>query len=87
MSHVSKFTDRITKAKLAPKDEIAVLNAKAEAAAFPEREAQKIKEIEGKIAAEKATRYPSAEYIARCEKKILEIKQTVALINMQKIKH
>ena len=83
---VKNFSDRTPKARLVEVSDIVILESRAEVERYPENQNKKIEEIEAKIAAEKATKYPCAEYIARCEQKILAIKQNIAIYNMRRRK-
>ena len=81
---VKNCSDRTPVAKLATKDDIDVLHVVAEAKEYPERERLLIEKMEREIQEEQASKYPDNDYIARRQKKIIEIRKNITLYNMQR---
>lgn len=86
MSKVTKFSDHTTKARLAEEGDITILEAHYAASTALQNMKQRIVDLQAEADKESARKYPNNEYIARCQKKIADLRADIAFCEMQRRK-
>lgn len=86
MSEISQYSDHAPKARLAEKGDMDILEARDAASTALQNMKQKAVDLQAEVDKESARPYPNKEYIARCQKKIADLRTNIAICEMQRCK-
>lgn len=84
MSKITMHSDRTPRARLAEKADIAILSSIDAANQDLQAMEQKVIYLQHEIEVESARKYPNSDFIANCQRKLDNLKSTIAFCKMQR---